>query len=451
MITIHGQLELFESIEVARKKDVFADWGTFKDNLKSPVHRWFTYPAGFSYKAVKAGLDTYNIRRGMTIYDPFMGSGTTNLTAKTYGINSYGAEAHPFVFPIAKAKLNTQISLKEIIRILNDIEKYVSRKRRYPAADLPRILQNSFPELIHKCYQEKTLFHLMLIREAIKKHCATKVFLDFFNLGLTNVLRAVSIAHTGWPYIAPNKIKTSSIAKDALDTFIGKINGMVEDIKVVRRIIGDNKSNHKLFLGDSRDTSSTIDTGSIDFVFTSPPYLNNFDYSDRTRLEMYFFEHAKNWREISEKVRKKLMTCATTQIMRSDPIYNLSSSIKEYAPEVYDLLSHSVRKLGELRLTKGGKKSYDLMVSGYFNDMFLVLKDVFRVLKQNSYAIFVLGDSAPYGVHIPTDEYIGRLGLSVGFSNYNVSILRKRGEKWKKNPQRHAVSLRESIVTLYKA
>ncbi|MBX2895804.1 MAG: hypothetical protein KF763_10210 [Cyclobacteriaceae bacterium] len=74
------------------------DWGTFKDSLRAPVHRWFTYPAGFSYKAVEASINLYGIDEGDVIYDPFMGSATTNVVAKTMGINSYGVEAHPFVY-----------------------------------------------------------------------------------------------------------------------------------------------------------------------------------------------------------------------------------------------------------------------------------------------------------------------------------------------------------------
>jgi hypothetical protein len=110
-----------------------------------------------------------------------------------------------------------------------------------------------------------------------------------------------------------------------------------------------------------------------------------------------------------------------------------------------------VVKLGKLRLTKGGKKSYDHLVSGYFNDMYLIISDVYRILKPKTKAVFVLGDSAPYGVHIPTDELIGKIGVGAGFSDYHVNILRGRGGKWKDNPQRHDVALRESIVTLAKA
>ena len=90
------------------------------------------------------------------------------------------------------------------------------------------------------------------------------------------------------------------------------------------------------------------------------------------------------------------------------------------------------------------------MVAGYFNDMHKIIKKAYRVLKPNTRALFVLGDSAPYGVFIPTDELIGKIACQIGFSSYSIDVLRKRGEKWKANPQRHGVKLRESIVHIEK-
>ena len=218
---------------------------------------------------------------------------------------------------------------------------------------------------------------------------------------------------------------------------------MLDELILVRTSYSKSSS-HDLRLGDSRST--TFDTASAKFLFTSPPYLNNFDYSDRTRLEMYFMGDALTWGDISEQVRTKLMTSATTQISRDNPRYVLKSEIENTAPKVFDFLSTSIESLGKLRLVKGGKKSYDLMVGGYFNDIFDILRDNRRILKPGGRASYILGDSAPYGVHIPTDELIGKLGLAVGFSEYKIEILRERGGKWAANPQRHSVPLRESIV-----
>lgn len=426
-----------------------SEWGTFKDSLKAPVHRWFTYPAGFSFKAVEHSFAMAGIKQRQTVYDPFMGSGTTNVTAKILGINSVGVEAHPFVFKIAKAKLNWDIDTNEV----RDFISYVSDEFEHALENLPvDIIEQEFPELILKCYDKETLKKLLVLKNFVTKIDTQPSIKDFFFVVLTALLRNVSTAATGWPYIAPKKIKTTSLNKNALIEFKALTLSMLHDIELIK-IKADEKfvnSFHSPILGDSRDTTGYIKNQSIDHVFTSPPYLNNFDYSDRTRLEMYFWGEAKTWGDISEKVRTKLITSATTQIFRSDSKYDLSEELKETCPNIAEFIQKAVNELSELRKIKGGKKSYDLMVSGYFNDMFKILKDVYRVLKPSTKALFILGDSAPYGVYIPTDKIIGELGVKIGFSDYKIEILRKRGDKWKDNPQRHDVKLRESIITLSK-
>ncbi len=430
------------------------EWGTFKDSLRAPIHNWFTYPAGFSYKAVESSIKAYDIQEGHVVYDPFMGSGTTNLVAKSLAINSYGVEAHPFVFRITRTKMNWDIDADEIADALRDVETHVrNQKRSFNGSGIQMFLESAFPELILKCYENNTLLDLLFIRNAVTGCHFSEQAKDLFFVGLTSILRQVSTAATGWPYIAPNKQKTTSLNKNALHEFARQIHKMVNDLRDTVDEAHPNykDSVHKIFNADSRNTEGLIPDLSVDHVFTSPPYLNNFDYADRTRLELYFWGEAKNWGDISENIRTKLITSATTQISRDDPRYQLSKDVQVNCPDVFDVLKKSVSQLSEIRLTRGGKKSYDHLVSGYFNDMFRIIAEVYRVLKHHSKAVFVLGDSAPYGVHIPTDDLIGKIGLGVGFSDYRIDILRERGGKWKDNPQRHSVLLRESIVTLTKA
>jgi DNA modification methylase len=446
------QASLFE-LEQETATDT-QEWGTFKDSLRAPIHNWFTYPAGFSYKAVESSIKTYGIEEGQVIYDPFMGSGTTNLVAKKLAINSYGVEAHPFVFRITKTKINWEIDRTEIAHALREVETQVKKRRgNFNGQDVKEHLEAEFPELVLKCYETTTLLDMLFIRNSILEGNFSSEIKDIFFVGLTSILRQVSTAATGWPYIAPKKQKTTSLNKNALYEFARQINKMVNDIEdmVSDANLNYKKSFHKIFNADSRHSQELIPNKCVDHVFTSPPYLNNFDYADRTRLELYFWGEAKNWGDISENIRTKLITSATTQISRDDPKYNFSEELQESCPDVYGFLKQAVVQLGEIRLTRGGKKSYDRLVSGYFNDMFLIISEVYRVLRNNANAVFVLGDSAPYGVHIPTDDLIGKIGLGVGFANYKIDVLRTRGGKWKDNPQRHDVELRESIVTLTKA
>lgn len=424
-----------------------SEWGTFKDSLKAPIHRWFTYPAGFSYKAVEYSIVAAGLNAGDTIYDPFMGSGTTNLVAKELGLNSYGVEAHPFVFPITQCKMNWDVDCDEVIKALEEMASLIANNH-ISDDKVCDLLQTEFPELVVKCFLPQTLYELYLIREYIKKlHVSDDVKL-FLKVGLICTLRKVSIAATGWPYIAPNKIKITSLSKEGFRTYADFLKSMIDDLQSKQLLKND--SIHCIFLGDSRDTTGIIPDQSADHIFTSPPYLNNFDYADRTRLEMYFMGDAQSWNDICQVVRTKLMTSATTQINRSDKRYRFTDDFIKDNPSEYAFLLNVTQKLSELRLVKGGKKSYDLLAIGYFNDIYRVLKDNFRILKNNTTARYILGDSAPYGVHIPTDELIGRIGCNVGFSRYTIDVLRTRGDKWKDNPQRHNVKLRETIVTLYK-
>ena len=442
-------LSFYEKNIDAPEKKHNSEWGTFKDSLRAPVHRWFTYPAGFSYKAVEHSIGRYGITQGQTMYDPFMGSGTTNLVAKTLGINSVGVEAHPFVYQITKAKMNWDIAVSRVKEFVDLVQKRFPQKSESVRA---KNLSNEFPELILKCYQEKTLYDLWTLREIIAENIDKEDVRGFFFVVVTAMLRTVSIAATGWPYIAPNKIKTTSIDKDVLSEFVLLSNQMASDIQVIRLWSKDKYkySEHKLINGDSRNTVNQIANESVDHVFTSPPYLNNFDYADRTRLELYFWGQAKSWGDISQNIRTVLITSATTQINRTDVRYEILDEFSKECPNVTDFIGESVEKLAELRKTKGGKKSYDLMVAGYFNDMYKIIKDVYRVLRPKTKALFVLGDSAPYGVHIPTDKLIGDIGICIGFSSYEIEVLRARGDKWKANPQRHNIPLREGVVILSK-
>ena len=429
-----------------------ANLGTFQESLRSPVHRWFTYPAGFSFRAVEEAFRSYGIRPGMTVYDPFAGTGTTNVVAKQKGVDSFGVEAHPFVQFVAQTKLYWEFDfpalLCQIDTLIADIRHALAVQTM---TDIP--VETIFPELVCKCYSAEKLARLYLCREAIFA-IEDAPFRNFAKLGLTNLLRSAADVATGWPYIAPGKAKNAATVSRDVDIaklLRDQLHGMYGDLQAIRRERCANGVT-TLIAGDARRKHPEIADNSIDLAFTSPPYLNNYDYADRTRLETYFWGEAKTWGDITRNVRTQLIMSATTQVNRTD--YNMSEILSEdfckTSPDIAALLMPKVNELSKLRLEKGGKKSYDIMVAGYFNDLLPVLRETYRVLKPGASFLLILGDSAPYGVYIPIDVYLGEIGKTVGFSHYTVEELRERGGKWKDNPQRHSVALKECILILEK-
>jgi len=420
--------------------------GTFQDCLRAPVHRWFRYPAGFSYRLVEMLINEFRLRQSHWILDPFVGSGTVSVVAKQKDVNSIGMEAHPFVHWVARVKCFWEFDIKRLHCKLDELLTYVSCPS---SAELQQQDLTEFPELLHKCFSEQNLQKLKFIRESIKSFDLLPEERDFFLLALVDTLRTATKAGAGWPYIAPSKYHGKQ-ERDSILVFSKTASIFYQDLVVIHNKWRPLQVACDLLLHNARQPYP-LNEASIDLVITSPPYLNNYDYADRTRLELYFLGWAKTWKEITTQIRERLITSSTTQVRRSEfTEESLSHELRELSPFVYKELKTKITQLSHIRHSKNGKKSYDLMVAGYFNDMLQVLKQVYRVLKPKAPFVLVLGDSAPYGVHIPTDIYLGEIAVSLGFRRYTIQTLRKRGEKWRSNSQRHQVTLREVLLVLSK-
>ena len=97
--------------------------------------------------------------------------------------------------------------------------------------------------------------------------------------------------------------------------------------------------------------------------------------------------------------------------------------------------------LGTVRLSHGGNKAYHTMVAAYFLDMARVWRSLRRVTARGGDVCFVIGDSAPYGVYVPVEQWMGKLALAGGFQAWRFEKIRDRNVKWKN--RKHRVPLQE--------
>ena len=81
------------------------DLSIFAENLSLPRHRWYDFKEGFSERFVRQALDQVaSRRRRVRVLDPFVGSGTTMVTAGRAGAAATGIELNPFLAFAASAK-----------------------------------------------------------------------------------------------------------------------------------------------------------------------------------------------------------------------------------------------------------------------------------------------------------------------------------------------------------
>jgi hypothetical protein len=182
-----------------------------------------------------------------------------------------------------------------------------------------------------------------------------------------------------------------------------------------------------------------------DLVLTSPPYANNYDYADATRLEMCFLREIDGWGDLQAAVRNRLMRSCSQHV--PEKAVDLEETLADPALEpIRTELTKTCRQLGAIRLDKGGKKTYHLMIACYFQDSAQVWRALRRVCKRPSRVCFVIGDSAPYGIYVPVVEWTAALAQAAGFGAFRFEKTRDRNMKWKN--RKHRVPLCEGRLWL---
>jgi DNA modification methylase len=403
--------------------------GTFADNMKLPVHRWFRYSAGFSAEWAEKLIEE---RAPSCVLDPFAGSGTALLAAEAAGVPAFGYESHPFVARLARAKTRWDQPAEKLIEAKNDVLKAASQERAVAAF-------STVPDLLAKCYTPEALQHLFALRNAYRSRVERDdpAISELLWLALTSILRACSFVGTAqWQYILPSKRKAKPL--DPFAAFEKKVAEMAFDMDVLQR--SGYRSDARILLHDARLVPADVPRNSVDLVVTSPPYPNNYDYADATRLEMTFWGEIKGWGDLHETVRRFMIRActhhATAEHLQLDALLADAS-----VDPIRNELTAVCNELAEVRQTKGGKKAYHTMVAAYFCDLSKVFQSLRQVCKTGATLCFVIGDSAPYGVYVPADDWLGRLAIAAGFKSFSFEKLRDRNIKWKN--RKHRVPLQE--------
>ena len=88
------------------------------------------------------------------------------------------------------------------------------------------------------------------------------------------------------------------------------------------------------------------------------------------------------------------------------------------------------------------------MLRGYFLDMFLTLREVYRVCRDGTRVAFVVGNAQYSGIPVLVDELTAQIGEQVGFRCTKIVATRYRGNSAQQMRDHGRKPSRESVVVL---
>ncbi len=376
-----------------------------------PVHRWYNFIAGFSPEFVAKCIDAQRqegLFDDVVLLDPFAGCGTSLVEANLHNVASIGYEPHPFFADIARAKLEfpTDTHVSDVI------ERVALGAVEQPRAP-EHIWGSDALAFLAKMIPEKELPVFASAAE-LEQDVPTSLRLVYRML-ISQVLELSCVSQTDGIYKAPTTRKSARPYEVALQQVMTAFRSDIQ-------LVGGTWTNRARLVTHTAENMSELDQNSCTMCVTSPPYLNNFDFAEMTRMELYFWRYASNWREITEKVPRNLVvntTTAPTDLKRAqDSFRGLLPNI--ILPQLNELVSDLV----ERRKGRAGKKDYYQLVLPYFAQVTKVLHETFRVLREGGRLYLVVADSALYGVHVETQVILGKLINCVGFRNVVIRSLR---------------------------
>ena len=295
--------------------------------------------------------------------------------------------------------------------------------------------------LVRRSFHDEGLKHLVELRDEIQRtDTVTQPYLKWALLG---ALRECASVKVGWPYQRPAIASRPRFTKPKR-AFARRIKWICEDLE------NRPESRGRVVHGDSRKLMAwrkALMGRTPGAILTSPPYLNNFDYADATRLELYFWRDASSWAEMVQRVRSG-MIISTTQQSSVRAAQAGFRNLKRLCPTSAERIELITTCLRGARKARGRGKEYDRAVPAYFSDMSLIFRSIAAVCEPKTPLILVVGDSAPYGIYIDTPEILTRIANEMGFSEQQTETVRLRGSRWIANGSRHQVPLREDLIFL---
>jgi hypothetical protein len=274
---------------------------------------------------------------------------------------------------------------------------------------------------IEKAFNKKMLNYLYFLKQEISKVEEEK-YRNLLLLAFFSILEESSTTSKSGGFLRLVKRRTGP--KLSRKLFISRLESFAKDIRNAK----PNKKLGKAIVGDSRYFNTKM---LFDAVITSPPYPNRHDY---TRI--YLLELALGFINEDDKIKELRYKTIRSHVEAKPP----NEIDGEYVPSKY--LKSLV---GKIRNRKPNNDMIEDMLYGYFEDMYMTLKNIRRFLKKGAKVAFVVSNVRYCGINVPVDKLLARAGEAAGLSTEKIIVMRYRGNtpqqiiKYKRKPSRESV------------
>jgi len=389
--------------------------GAYESNMLLPVHRWFQYSESFPAQWVESLVAARGgSRSNLVVLDPFAGSGTTLLACDRLGVTSYGYEAHPFIYRMASGKLLWRTNPALFRQAAEEI---------LAAAGADASQENSLPAFAQKCFGQQNALEIDHLKKALTAKRDGAAYTELSWIAFAGILRSLSLCRTGTAdlrYVLPHQRKGDM--PGALASFQNQISIMSEDLAAFQSGLTESKAT--LLCYDARKTPP-LPKGSVDFVISSPPCTDSFDYLEAAYLELLVLDGVLQAEALKNQIRRDMIrSCALIMAQeKNDTFKYLQEPLLK--PIYHDILNVCTQ-LNYKKIEYSGKKNYHTMLALYFLDLARTWQKLRYVCREGASVCFVIGDCAPLGVYVPVGEWLGKLALAAGFHEYRFEKLRSR-------------------------
>ncbi|MGB9892720.1 DNA methyltransferase, partial [Thermodesulfovibrio yellowstonii] len=403
-----------EILHLFNTKKIDEDW-SFAEYKPSDTGKWthgyHRYPAKFIPQLVERLIDEYIHQKDAHINDPFMGCGTTIVTAISRGFKASGTDINKIAYLITKVK-STPIEPvylnKKIEQLLSKL-KFLSGSQTLLFNDkIEPLIPEKHIDRINYWFTEENKIELGKILRIIYEE-EDETVRDFFLVAFSHILKNCSIWLQGSTKPTRDLKKKPVKPYDALWRHLIKMQkGNEAFYKVVPDNVRKNLNDYlNINIGDAR--KQPVPDNSVDLIVTSSPYVISYEYADLHQLSTIWLDLADDLTEYKKEF--------------------IGTSYKNYENKrLRSLIAMDI-------VNKMSKKSKKMAkeIEAFFIDMEEVFDESFRILKHGGRCCYVIGNTKLKGVDILNAEVFAE---SLQYSGFKLDRIIKRKIPSKILPQK---------------